>query len=106
MKNQSVRDELVDLARELYQTYREVKDTFASIEEELNFLDKFFNDYKSSYSLSLAYPESLWIATAEKLGITTEGKDRLQLAKEVYARTKGFSQSDGAEEEGEGEKPA
>ena len=56
-------------------------------EEDLNFLKDFFKDYNSSYSLSLAYPEELWVATAKSIGIDVEGKDRLQLAKEVFTKS-------------------
>lgn len=90
MKEQTVKKELLEIAKELYQTYHEVKETFDSIEEEINFLDDFFADYRSSYSLSLAYPESLWKATAEKMGIDTNGKDRLELVKEVYSKSESF----------------
>lgn len=90
MKEQTVKKELLEIAKELYQTYYEVKETFDSIEEEINFLDEFFVDYRSSYSLSLAYPESLWKATAEKMGIDIKGKDRLELVKEVYSKSDSF----------------
>jgi len=87
MSPKPVRRELIETARELVQLYREVKDNVTEIEHEFDFLQDFFVDYETSYSLSLAYPESLWKATAEQLGIDTEGKDRLQLAKEVMAKS-------------------
>lgn len=99
MKDQATKNELVEIAKELYQTYREAKESFETIEEELNFLDKFFVDYRSSYSLSLAYPESLWKATAEKMGIDPKGKDRLELVKEVYSKSESFNKHTQTKEE-------
>jgi len=87
MNNPTFRDEFVAIAREFYQVYRQLKDSVDEIMEETDFLEAFFASYASSYSLSLAYPESLWKATAENLGIDTEGKDRLQLAKEVFIKS-------------------
>jgi hypothetical protein len=47
--------------------------------------EDFFSSYNSSYSISLAYPKKMLIDTAKRLGITTKGKSRLQLAKEIFA---------------------
>lgn len=82
--------ELVDTARELRALMNEINesldinDVLDLDEEEFNFLRDFFKDYKSSYSLSLAYPESLWKVTAENIGLATAGKSRLDLAKEIF----------------------
>ncbi len=79
-------DDLKEVAKELYQTYRELKESIDSTKKELDFLNDFFIDYKTSYSLSLAYPVSMWQATAEKMGIDTTGKSRLELAKEIFTK--------------------
>lgn len=79
--------ELVETARELREIIDEINESLDLNDEDLNFLRDFFKDYKSSYSLSLAYPEELWVATAKSIGIDVEGKDRLQLAKEVFTKS-------------------
>jgi hypothetical protein len=79
--------ELIDTARELREVIDDIKESLEMDDEELDFLRDFFKDYNSSYSLSLAYPEELWVATAKSIGIDVEGKDRLQLAKEVFTRS-------------------
>jgi hypothetical protein len=78
--------ELIELAKETRSLVDEIKDSMGiEDQEEFNFLRDFFKDYNTSCSLSLAYPEELWIATAKSMGIDTEGKDRLQLAKELFS---------------------
>ena len=51
----------------------------------------FFASRESSYSISLAYPMHMLVETAKKLGIDVTGKDRLQLAKEIFSYKKGES---------------
>jgi hypothetical protein len=48
--------------------------------------EEFFRSYEDSYALTLAYPEEFFIESAKKMGIETEGKDRLQLVKEIVAK--------------------
>lgn len=88
MRTSSINEELFQAAVEVRELVKEIKRSLdINIEEEqlFDFLRDFFNDYNSSYSLSLAYPESLWKITAENMGLAVEGKDRLQLAKEVFS---------------------
>ncbi len=92
--------ELLETAKELNTIIAEIKESFDFSdvmdldEEEFNFLRDFFKDYNSSYSLSLAYPESLWKITAESIGLETEGKDRLQLAKEIFTKMENPEKTD------------
>ncbi|MCF8033208.1 MAG: hypothetical protein K9K66_11695 [Desulfarculaceae bacterium] len=46
--------------------------------------DAFFGSYESSYALTLCEDELL-IETAQMAGIETEGKERLDIAKELFA---------------------
>ena len=48
--------------------------------------DSFFDSYESSYALSLAYPDEILIESARRAGIEVEGKDRLEIVKELFAR--------------------
>ena len=48
--------------------------------------DSFFESYESSYALSLAYPDEILIESARQAGIEVEGKDRLEIVKELFAR--------------------
>ena len=87
MTEHKLLSELVETARELRAIINEINESLDLDDEDLNFLRNFFKDYRSSYSLSLAYPEELWVATAKSIGIDVEGKDRLQLAKEVFTKS-------------------
>ncbi len=81
----SIKRELIQVANEIHDLVVEMKKEIIS-DEDFNFLRDFFENYERSYSLSLAYPEELWRVTAENAGINTEGKERLQLAKEVFLK--------------------
>ena len=87
MTEKSIKQELLEAAQEFRAFIDEMKETLQMDDEEqiFDFLRDFFKDYNSSYSLSLAYPESLWKITAANMGLDIEGKDRLQLAKEVFS---------------------
>ncbi len=87
MTEKSIKEELLQAADEFRAFINEMKETLQMDDEEqiFDFLRDFFKDYNSSYSLSLAYPESLWKITAANMGLDVEGKDRLQLAKEVFS---------------------
>jgi hypothetical protein len=87
MTEKSIKQELLEAAEEFRAFIDEMKETLQMDDEEqiIDFLHDFFKDYNSSYSLSLAYPESLWKITAANMGLDVEGKDRLQLAKEVFS---------------------
>lgn len=87
MTKHSLLKELVETARELREIIDEINESLDLDNPDFDFLRDFFKDYNSSYSLSLAYPEELWVATAKSIGIDVEGKDRLQLAKEVFSRS-------------------
>lgn len=51
--------------------------------------DAFFGSYESSYALTLCEDELL-IESAQMAGIETEGRERLEIAKELFARQGGF----------------
>ena len=88
MTEKSLKQELLESADEFRAFIVEMKETLHMDDEEqiFDFLRDFFKDYNSSYSLSLAYPESLWKITAANMGLNIVGKDRLQLAKEVFSK--------------------
>lgn len=96
--------ELTEIAKEFRDLFHEINESIGIDEVGLDFIRDFFKDYNSSYSLSLAYPESLWKLSAENMGIDTEGKDRLQLAKELFSnipddrRSNTRSDSNGSDE--------
>ena len=48
--------------------------------------DDFFESYESSYSLTLAYPDDLLIATAQQCGIETEGREKKDIVKELFEK--------------------
>lgn len=47
--------------------------------------DDFFSSYDSSYALTLA-EEELIVETARREGIETEGRDRNQIARELFTK--------------------
>lgn len=94
----NLQEELIGVIKEFRDLFHEINESLEIDEVGLDFFKDFFKDYNSSYSLSLAYPESLWKLTAENAGIDTEGKDRLQLAKELFSTIPDTPQDDpGAE---------
>jgi len=89
----TVEKELIGVIQEFRDLFHEINESLEIDDVGLDFFKDFFKDYNSSYSLSLAYPESMWKLTAEHMGIDTEGKDRLQLAKELFSSMPDTSQA-------------
>lgn len=50
--------------------------------------DEFFDSYESSYALTLNYPDEILIETAKQEGIEVEGRDKKEIARELF-RLKG-----------------
>lgn len=81
------RDFLVNgLLREIMKLQIEVERSFNLAEEEA-----FLSSVEGN--LVLAYPMTLLVDMAKKMGIDVEGKDRLQLAKEIFSRQKAGSET-------------
>lgn len=53
-------------------------------------LDKFFESYESSYALTLNYPDDILIESARIEGIEVEGRDKLEIAKELFEKKGNF----------------
>jgi hypothetical protein len=53
--------------------------------KEDNPADHFFDSYESSYALTLC-EEELVLESARLAGIETEGRDRIEIAKELFAK--------------------
>ena len=54
-------------------------------EEKENF-EAFFDSYESSYSLTLAYPDEILLDSARRLGIETEGREKIEIVKELLKK--------------------
>ena len=52
--------------------------------------DKFFESYESSYALTLAYPDDILLETAKKYDIETEGRDKLDIIKDLFIKKGGY----------------
>ena len=52
--------------------------------------DKFFESYDSCYALALAYPDDILIETARRHGIETEGRDKIEIVKELFIKKGGY----------------
>lgn len=46
--------------------------------------DDFFDSYESSYALTLNYPDEILIETAKQEGIETEGRDKIDIARDLF----------------------
>lgn len=51
--------------------------------------ESFFDSYESSYALTLAYPDEILIESARAAGIETEGRERIDIVKELFSRQGG-----------------
>ena len=58
-------------------------------EEKENF-ERFFDSYESSYALTLAYPDDILIETARREGIETEGREKIDIVKELFQKKGGY----------------
>jgi hypothetical protein len=46
--------------------------------------DEFFDSYESSYALTLNYPDEILIESARKEGIDVEGREKIDIARELF----------------------
>jgi hypothetical protein len=52
--------------------------------------EKFFESYESSYALTLGYPDDILLETARMEGIECEGREKLDIVKELFLKKGGF----------------
>ena len=52
--------------------------------------EAFFDSYESSYSLTLAYPDEILLDTARKSGVKTEGREKIEIVKELLKKKGGY----------------
>ncbi|MGB5746089.1 MAG: hypothetical protein WBM69_03860 [Desulfobacterales bacterium] len=52
--------------------------------------ETFFDSYESSYSLTLAYPDEILLDTASKFGVETEGREKIEIVKELLKKKGGY----------------
>ncbi|MDD3471916.1 MAG: hypothetical protein PHS86_03950 [Syntrophaceae bacterium] len=53
-------------------------------------LERFFESYESSYALTLNYPDEILIESARIEGIEVEGRDKLDIARELFEKKGNF----------------
>lgn len=58
-----------------------------SLEEE--YFSDFFDSYESSYALTLNYPDDILLETARQEGIEVEGREKIEIVKEMFLKKKG-----------------
>ncbi len=58
--------------------------------KEKEAFDDFFESYESSYALTLAYPDDILIETARRHDIKTEGRDKIEIVKELFIKKGGY----------------
>ncbi|MBI5572654.1 MAG: hypothetical protein HY914_22110 [Desulfomonile tiedjei] len=49
-------------------------------------VDQFFESYESSYALTLCYPDDILLETARREGIPCEGRERIDIVKDLFQR--------------------
>jgi hypothetical protein len=86
---------MIDKSRRSFLTqyfFRQVKhclkgfgDGLEEVERKSDF-DRFFESYESSYALTLAYPDDILIETARMHDIATEGRSKIEIAKELFEK--------------------
>ena len=81
-KRQFLTKFLIRQAGELAQSFE------AGVQEvkEKEEFDKFFESYDSCYALALAYPDDILIETARRHDIETEGRDKIDIVKELFVK--------------------
>jgi hypothetical protein len=52
-------------------------------------LEAFFSSYESSYALSLNYPDDIIIESARLAGIPTEGREKIDIVKDLFSQQRG-----------------
>jgi hypothetical protein len=52
--------------------------------------EAFFSDYESSYALTLAYPDDILLETARKEGINIEGREKIDIVKDLFIKKGGY----------------
>jgi len=82
--NQGRRNFFGDLLRQGAQTVAAFREGLGR-DKGGNPADDFFDFYESSYALTLC-EEELMLESARLAGIETQGRDRLEIAKELFAR--------------------
>lgn len=65
------------------------KDGVRAAKEKEDF-ESFFDSYESSYSLTLAYPDEILLDTAHKYGVETEGREKIEIVKELLKKKGGY----------------
>lgn len=48
--------------------------------------DRFFDSYESSYALTLCYPDDILLETARKEGVVVEGREKLDIVKDLILK--------------------
>jgi hypothetical protein len=93
MVDESRRSFLGNLFKEL------VKDSVAAFgdgcekaREEEDF-DNFFSSYESSYALTLCYPDDILMETARNAGIECEGREKIDIVKDLFRKKGGSPES-------------
>jgi hypothetical protein len=78
-----------DFFREIAQQAVQGAEAVAESLREEKDLEQFFDSYESSYALTLNYPDDIFLETARMEGIEVEGRDKIDIAKEMFAREGG-----------------
>ena len=70
-------------------TLKGIKEAEEESREEES-LDEFFDSYESSYALTLNYPDDILLESARMEGIEVEGRDRIDIVKEMFRKKGGL----------------
>ena len=79
-----IQEKWIQLCRGLGSAISTVNRSLADAQDTTSWeTQDFFSSYETSYSMTLAYPEDLLIESAKAVGIPVEGRDKLDIVRDM-----------------------
>lgn len=80
--------------REFFSKYflREISEVIAGFDEGVREADfnNFFSSHESNYVLTPSYPDEFLLESARRLGIETEGRETIEITKDLFKKKGGY----------------
>lgn len=86
MVDESKRTFFKDLFREVAHNAAAAFREGGEEQERTEQMGEFFQSYESSYALTLCYPDDILLATARTEGIPCEGRERIDIVKDLFEK--------------------
>jgi hypothetical protein len=68
----------------------QVAGIMAGFREGVAEVERFFASYESCYALVLAYPDDILLETARKEGVAVEGREKIDIVRELFIKKGGL----------------